>query len=228
MPAFANALSLLDTWDVLAFLEQDMPRVVDFYSGAGRVLAKIYTLDNDASERLKKDMGGTAVPTELATLQVITVFNGDREPGRDPVVEPQDPVTLDSLKPKDKLGHLVFEPVQLASDAKPVSTGIAIDAKGKIVKVLSASGDPAEDDARNKLLVAYVGQGQKSGVHAPLKGGAAPKPAKGKAKGKAEAAPSGTPGTWVSMDAAYLRALEAITMYDKEEHDRTWADAPSK
>jgi mono/diheme cytochrome c family protein len=225
MPAFGRVLSPLDAWDLVAYLRQGAPRVLEFFPAAGRELAKNYTLDSFALERLQKALG-TAVPPELGTLQVVTVFNGDREPGHAPVVEPQDPVTLDTLKPKDKLGYLVFVPVQLPGDEQPLPVGLATDPKGKILKALSVTGTAA-DAARDRRLAADVGQGQKGGAHTPFKAPPPPKPAKPAKGQKAKPAP-GAPGPLYTMDAAYQRAMEAVTMYDKEERDRTWADAPSK
>jgi hypothetical protein len=156
---------------------------------------------------------------------VITVFNGERELSRDPVLEPDDPVTLDSLKPKEKLGYVVFVPVQLPGEAAPRPVGIGFEVNGKIASIASATGT-AEDAARDSELQVYVGQGAKAGVHKPFKG-PTPKPVK-LAKGQKAPPPAAPPAAIDTMDVQFQRAIEAITMYDKAERDRTWADAPSK
>jgi hypothetical protein len=224
MPAFGSTLTSLDAWDLVAYLRRDAPRVVDFFPSAGRVLAKSYTLDVFALERLQKALG-TAVTPDLTTLQVVTVFNGDREPGVAPVIEAQDPVTLDTLKPKDKLGYLVFVSVQLPGDEAALPIALATDPKGHILKASSMAG-AAVDAARNTLLAGLVGQGQKGGVQTPLKV-AVVKPAKLPKGQKPKPAPAAA-GPLLTLDAGFARAMEAVTMYDKEERDRTWADAPSK
>lgn len=215
MPAFGDALSELERWDLIAFIRAGSHGVTDFFPSAGRYLVKDYALDQYALERLQKALGTAVAPPER-TIEVATVFNGDRAPGQPPIVEPQDPVTLDSLKPKDRLGYIAFVSAQLPGDAKPEPIAIATDREGKIVKALSLNG--RDDAARDKLLAAYVGQGKK-GPHLPLQG---PREKSKKQKPLPEGA------TLTGFDAAYARAMEAITMYDKDERDRTWADAPSR
>jgi mono/diheme cytochrome c family protein len=220
MPAFGKALTELELWDLIAFMRQGSYGVADFFPAGARYLVKPYTLDSYAQERLTKSLGA-AVPASDATIEVVTVFNGERAAGAAPVLEPQDPVTLDSLKPKERIGYVAFVNAQLTGDTKPGPVAIATDRDGKIVKAVSLLGT-ADDARRDKLLAGYVGQGKK-GPHLPLEAAPDPKSRKPKKPAKAPAADAKLTG----FDAAYAVAMEGITMYDKEERDRTWADQPS-
>jgi mono/diheme cytochrome c family protein len=211
MPAFGDALGELELWDLVAFVRHGSYRVTDFFPNAGRYLIKRYTLDTYARQRLSQTFGSP--PTaDQANIEVATVFNGDRAPGTPATLEADDPVTLDSLKPRDRIGYVVFVNAQLPLDSKPLPVAIATDRDGKIVKVVSTAG--LDDAARDAYLQGYVGQGHK-GAHAPL---IAPKLARGKKARPSENA------KLLGFDAAYARAMEAATQYDKEERDRTWAD----
>ncbi|MBS2031054.1 MAG: cytochrome c [Deltaproteobacteria bacterium] len=217
MPAFGKELSELELWDVIAFLRQGSYDVLDFFPNGGRYLVKSYTLDPYAQERLTK--AGVSASGPAANIEVVTVFNGDRQPGAPATLEPQDPVTLDSLKPKDRIGYVAFVSGELPGDSKPLPIAIAMDREGKITKAVSLAG--TDDARRDKLMASFVGQGKK-GPHVPLE---APKAEKKSKKPAKAAAP--TDAKLSGFDAAYALAMEAVTMYDKEERDRTWADAPS-
>lgn len=215
MPAFGKALTELELWDLIAFLRQGQPGVLDFFPQAGRYLIKPYPLDSFAKERLAQV--GVAVGKDEA-LTVVTAFSGERQPGAPPTLEPQDPVTLDSLKPKERLGYVVFVDAELPGEKGAVPLALAMDREGKLVRVLALGASP--NPAREKLLAAYVGQGKK-GPHLPLE-------AKGSKAAKHPKAATAEAVKLSGFDAAYARAMEAVTMYDKEERDRTWADAPAK
>ena len=213
MPAFGKALTELELWDLIAFVRSGEPSVLDFFPQGARYLVKPYPLDTFAQERLAKV--GVVAPKGEA-LPVVTVFSGDRAPGTPAKLEPPDPVTLDSLKPRERIGYVVFLSAELSGEKGPTALALAMDRDGKLVKVL-ALGAPSP--SRDKLLAGYVGQGKK-GPHLPLDSRTA-KPTK---KSKAPAEEPHLAG----FDAAYARAMEAVTMYDKDERDRTWADAPTK
>ena len=66
----------------------------------------------------------------------------------------------------------------------------------------------------------------KAGAHKPFKGPVAR--AVKAVKGQKPPPPAAPPAAIDTMDVQFQRAIEAITMYDKAERDRTWADAPSK
>jgi len=212
MPAFGDELGELELWDLVAFLRHGSYEVADFFPEAGRYLVKSYTLDTYAQQRLTRAFGAPASPDQ-ASMEVVTVFKGGNAQGAPPVLKSQDPITLDSLKPHDRIGYIVFVDAQLPLDEKPLPVAIATDRDGKVVKALSTAG--VDDAARDAYLQGYVGQGHK-GQHPPL---IAPKLAKGK-----KAKPS-KDAKLLGFDAAYARAMEAVTMYDKEERDRTWADS---
>ena len=212
MPDFGDELGELELWDLVAFLRQGSYSVADFFPNAGRYLVKRYTLDAYAKQRLTQTFG-TPPTAQQSSMEVVTAFSGGNAPGAPPQLEPQDPVTLDSLKPHDRIGYVVFVDAQLPIDEKPLPVAIATDRDGKILEAVSTAG--VDDTARDAYLKGYVGQGHK-GAHPPL---IAPKLPRGK-----KVRPSAD-GKLLGFDAAYARAMEAVTMYDKEERDRTWADS---
>ena len=212
MPAFGSELSALEVWDLVAYLRQGALPVTDFFPGGARYLVKRYTVDAYGQKRLDAVLASPVTPAQAA-VEVVTVFNGTLGIDGEALLEPQDPVTLDSLKPKDRLGYIAFVNAKLPGDAAPLLVAIAADRTGKIVKAVSLAG--VGDAKRDKLLAAYVGQGKK-GPHVALEG------AKGNRRRHAKS--KAAEGKLSGFDAAYATAMEGITMYDKEERDRTWAD----
>jgi mono/diheme cytochrome c family protein len=205
MPAFP-LLSNLDIWDIIAYLRNGQLNVADFFPDARFFTSKKYAFDANAQARLEKEFGHPLAAQDKE-MTVVAVFGQGTGSGG-PEALPADPINLDRLLPKEKVGYLVF--AELPSGNKPVTTGIAIARDGKILKIgsLGAAGS-------NKLVEGYpgfIGQGMKGQVEL-LKPAAAPK-SKGKAVNTGDRA----------LQEAYARAIEAIGLWDREERERHWAD----
>jgi len=202
MPAFPT-ISDLDRWDLVAFLRQNELKVADFFPHARYFTAKAYPLDKNAIERLTTLFGRPLTPQETR-MTVVTAYG--KRPANDtagPELVPQDPVSLDKLNPKEKIGYLVFVDLPAQGGAM-TSYGVAIANDGSVTHVDSEAGitKPAVD----AVYQGFVGQGQK-GQPGSLK------PGKGS-----------TPPTAQAFKNAYARILESIGLFDKEERDRHWAD----
>ena len=190
-------LSLLEIWDVIAYINTKHLALYDFFPDAGRYLSGEYTIDKYGLKRIKKAIGKKL---SEKTAQVFTFFDMPNEQGNLTYV-PSEPLLLDELKKKYKAGYLVFLP--FVSNGYDGQIGIAMDASGKITKL--AVFDTDKKTAKlNRKLTQFEGQGKK-GQKKPFKSRKDKKLAKAVFEG-------------------YLRAMETATMYDRDENERTWAD----
>lgn len=194
---FGKKLSALQLWDIIAHVNGMSMRLHDFFPEAGRYLAGEYTIDKHGLKRIKK---ATRIKIKDKTAQVFTFFDMPDEAGQMRYVPPE-PLSLDELKKKYKSGYLVFLPFETPSYSGEI--GIAMDAQGMITK-LAVHENGKKDKSINAKLEKFVGQGKK-GQRKPFKVRGAKKLAK-------------------PVFEAFMRAMETATMYDRDEHERTWAD----
>ncbi len=197
---FGNKLKFLEIWDVVAHVRSLHMTIAEFFPASSRYVSKEYTIDANGLERIEKAANLKLKDKKAA---VFTFFDFPGEEGNLAYV-PQDPIKLDQLKKDKKSGYLVFLP--FAAQGFDGEIGVGMDAVGRITRLaVHAKGTNAE--LLNKSLSRFEGLGKK-GQKDPFKvgGGAA-------------------------MDdlakvvfPAYLRAMETVTMYDREEKERTWAD----
>ena len=202
MPAFPG-FPQLDRWDIVAFLRQGEPRVTDYFPDAALFTAKSYKLDEYARDRAKAALGRPLSEGE-STLTVVT-FYGHGNGGAGPKWVDQDPVSLDALSPKDKAGYLVFVELPREDGRGSAAYGLALDRDGKLMKIASGAG--LARPALDREYQSFVGLGHK-GQDALVK-----------PRGKRVA-----PKVQAAFDRAFIRVLEAVTMADKDERDRHWAD----
>ncbi len=197
---FGDKLTYLETWDVMAHVRSMHMELADFFGDTSRYIAKPYTIDKHGLKRIKKAAGEAP---EDKTANVFTFFTFEGEEGNLRYV-PQDPILLDQLKKKKKSGYLVFLPFETKDWSGEV--GVAMDKKGVITR-LAAHPTAEKADLMNKTFSRFEGQGKK-GQKKPFKVGGGRTVAK------------------LSKDVfkLYLRAMETVTMYDREEMERTWAD----
>ncbi|MHB8419722.1 MAG: c-type cytochrome [Myxococcales bacterium] len=195
MPSFPRFPGL-DLWDVLAFLRQGEIAITDFFPSAALFTAKAYTLDENAKGRAEQAIGRPLTAAE-STLAVLA-FYGQGSGG--PQRVGQDPVSLDKLKPREKDGYLVFLDLPRGDGKGSASYGVALAKDGHILRI-------ATKDGPDRGYQPFLGLGHK-GQDVLLK-----------PKGKRI-----PPKVEADFDQAFVRALEAVTMFDKEERDRHWAD----
>ena len=195
--SFGKKLSQLETWDVIATINQKYMALGDFFPDASRYLSGEYTIDKYGLKRIYK---ATGKKLKDKTGQVFTFFDMPDEVGTLTYVPPE-PILLDELKKKYKSGYLVFLPFE--AEGFEGEIGIAMDAGGVITRV--AVMDQGKKTAKlNKKLSTFVGKGKK-GQKEPFKSKKHKKLAK-------------------KVFSTYLRAMETATMYDRDENERTWAD----
>jgi hypothetical protein len=201
--AFSKELKYLDIWDVVAYVRTLHMTLDGFFPQAGRYVSKEYTIDKFGLDRIK-EAAGVSLQGNDQKAAVFTFFDFDGEAGNLTYV-PQDPIRLDHLKKKLKSGYLVFLPFEDGSGFKG-ELGIAMDPKGVITKL--AVHDAAKGaELLNKSLSRFSGMGQKGQKEKFKIGGGKP---------MEQLADKVFP--------TYLRAMETVTMYDREEKERTWAD----
>jgi hypothetical protein len=201
--AFGKELPYLDVWDVIAYVRTLHMTIDEFFPQAGRYVSKEYTIDKFGLERIKEATGHMLQGNDQKGA-VFTFFDFDGEAGNLTYV-PQDPIRLDHLKKKFKSGYLVFLPFDDGSGFKG-EIGIAMDPKGVITKV-AVHDELKGADLLNKSLSRFSGMGQKGQKEKFKVGGGKPM------ENLAE-----------KVFPTYLRAMETVTMYDREEKERTWAD----
>ncbi|MBI2377952.1 MAG: c-type cytochrome [Deltaproteobacteria bacterium] len=201
--ALESKLGFLDVWDVIAHIRSQHMNMSDFFPKAGRYIAKDYTIDANGIDRLTKLLGAKPDYAEKS-ISVFTFFNFDGEEGNLRFI-PQDPIELDQLKKTNKAGYLVFGP--LKAEGFDGELGIAMDVTGKITRALVHPSAPGAD-LLNKSLSRFEGMG-KFNLAEPFK----------VAGGGSVASLSD------AMYKAYQRAMEAATMYVRDERERTWADS---
>ena len=145
----------------------------------------------------------TPIFQEYGVEELFTFFDFDGEEGNLSYV-PQDPILLDQLKKDKKSGYLVFLPFKTKGFEGEI--GVAMD-KGGAITSIAVHKKAKGADLLNKSLSRFKGLGKK-GQSQPFKIGG------GKQMAKLAKA----------VFPVYLRAMETVTMYDREENERTWAD----
>ncbi|MEM1022523.1 MAG: hypothetical protein AAGD10_07680 [Myxococcota bacterium] len=193
-------VDFLSAWDMVAFVRTRHLGLADFFPEAARYLLKEYTIDNFGEDRLKENLG--RLPSDR-THPVYTMYDFEGEKGRLAFV-PQDPLLIDELERDKKLGYLVF--LSMETPHGRAEVGIAVDAKG-VVRSAQVHRTEKEAEKVNAALAVFEGQGRLGGP------------------GKFEA-PRRSPAT-AYVDAfreAYLLAMESVTMFVREERDRTWSN----
>lgn len=197
----ASKLSYLEMWDMVAFMRTLHMNLSDFFPEAARYIAKVYTIDEHGLKRIAE--AAKPLREEQHSAAVFTFFDFDEEKGNLTFV-PQDPIKLDQLKKDKKTGYLVFLPMKYQDFQGEV--GIAMDAQG-VVKKMFVHPDAKGAELLNTSLARFEGMGR-LGQSEPFKvsGG----------KQMAELSDAIFP--------VYLRAMESVTMYIRDERERTWAD----
>ncbi len=201
--AFGNKLHDLDIWDVVAYVRTLHMTLDEFFPKAARYISKEYEIDKFGLERIK-DASGLSLQGSDKKSAVFTFFDFDGEEGNLAYV-PQDPIKLDQLDKKKKSGYVVFLPFEDGGGFKG-EIGVAMDAKGAITR-LAVHENLKGAELLNKSLSRFEGMGQKGQKEKFKIGGG--KPMEHLAD---------------KVFPTYLRAMESVTMYDREERERTWAD----
>jgi hypothetical protein len=197
----ADGLSYLDKWDMVAFMRTLHMNLSDFFPEASRYVAKTYTIDEYGLGRIAK--AAEPLPEDEQSAAVFTFFDIEGEAGNLTYV-PQDPIKLDQLEKDQKAGYLVFLPME--HDGFEGEVGIAMDPRGVIEKMM-VHPDAEKAELLNTHLARFEGRGRKGQTQPfEVSGGRA---VKRLAK---------------VVFPLYLRAMETVTMYDREENERTWAD----
>jgi len=199
MPGF-SFLNTLDAGDLVAWLRAGLPSLQEVFPDSAAFTSKRYTLSGPALTRAESLAGGelTADERELA---VFVVYGGDRPPLGARMV-PQDPVSLDSLAPKQRKGFVVFGELKDAhGEPQPVAMGLANDFS--VLKLVPAPGLDL-----SKVAPAVVGKGGRE-------------PSKRKAFVSRAA-----PAQAAALTRLYARVVEAAAIAAKEESDRHLFDQP--
>jgi mono/diheme cytochrome c family protein len=234
MPAHGDELGLLDVWDTVALLRQGQLTVDDFFPDAIRYAVKRYAIDDDGAKRVEKVLGGALASDERA-VYVAGVYGKGRPPESQVIYVPQEPITLDTLKTKEKVGYVALfaipagDIVPSAPKAAPAKKGkaasapiadpfawkwetvpvaIAMDRDG-VIKAIAVGGDAADRARAASALSSFAGQGGKRNEKRP---------------DYKQLKIKGSDTLAKLVNRLYYRSLEGAIMYDKEEQERNWAE----
>jgi mono/diheme cytochrome c family protein len=197
MPAFGSGLNELDIWDLIAYMRTLHVRIDAFIPGGAYFITKSYRVFGP--DRIAKAVGEPLKPEE-EELRVYTVFRFPRHEGYAEFV-PYEPGKLDKLKKNLKLGYLAF--VKVKGPRGPVELGMAMEPSAKLIRVVPSDLSAGQDVQR--LFQKFEGQG-KRGKYELWKVAGVP------------------PDIQKDVYKQYLRFLESVFTYEREEKDRTWMD----
>lgn len=201
--SFDDKLKFLELWDVVAYVRTLHMTLDEFFPQSARYISKGYEIDKYGLDRIK-DATGKMLTGSDKKAAVFTFFDFEGEEGNLTYV-PQDPIKLDQLDKKKKAGYLVFLPFQ-DGNGFDGELGVAMDPKGVVTRV-AVHGRAKGADLLNKSLSRFEGMGKKGQKEKFKIGGG---------KSMQDLADRLFP--------IYMRAMETVTMYDREERERTWAD----
>lgn len=198
-----DELQFLDRWDVVAYVRTLHMTLADYFPTSGRYLSKVYTIDKYGLQRVE-EATGKPLKGQDQSAAVFTFFDFEGEEGNLTYVSGEDHIRIDQLKKDKKAGYLVFLPMKHGEFDGLI--GIAMDRAGVITR-LAVHKSKKDAALLNKQLSRFEGMGKKGQkTMFKVSGG---KPMRKLAK---------------SVFPAYMRAMETVTMYDREERERTWAD----
>jgi mono/diheme cytochrome c family protein len=197
MPAFGQGLNDLDVWDLIAYMRTLHTRIDAFIPGGAYFITKVYRVMS--AERIAKAVGEALKPEE-EELKIFTVF---KFPGHSGYAEfvPYEPGKVEKLKKNLKLGYIAFVKVQGPDGL--VEVGMAMDPASKILKLMPTDVSSGRESI--KTFAKFEGQGKRGKYELWKVQGVTPELSK-------------------AVYKQFLRMLEAVFMYEKEEKDRTWMD----
>lgn len=202
-PAF-RFLGLLDAADLVAFLRHGLPTIADVFPDAAAYTAKSYTLVGPALTRAES-LAGVELARAERDLMVFMVYRGEQAP-LGPKLVPQNPVQLDALSPRKRLGFVVYGALVPPKGGEPVAVALGLANDFSVQKLIS--GGPALD--LSKVAPGVVGKGgREPGKRKPFVSKAAP-------------------GQAAALTRLYARAVELAAVAGKEEADRHLFDVPEK
>lgn len=212
MPAFADEIDKLSTWDLVAFLRTLHLPLAAFFPRVDQYLVKSYTIgqvgDRDfkegQKERLKKVLKKMPAGKDL-TQTVFTLFRANRRRSSPELVS-QEPRELAKLNKGNKIGYVLFMTLE-GPRGREVPVGLGLDTDYEITKLVATVDDPGVAGEYNSRLEKYVGMGKRGRL----------------------------PDFDISNDKVgrifdravtrvYMLAVEAANAYELEERERSWAD----
>lgn len=211
MPAFAGTLSVLDAWDLVAYLRTLHIPLRRFFPRVDEYVVKRYTIGSRGPkefrqgqmERLQQNVG--RVKQDELSHVVFTLFRADR-PAAIPRLVPQEPRQLAELKKGNKIGYVFFMTLK-DPRGRRIPLGLALDKNFTITALIPACLDVGLAQQLGKRLERYVGLGKRGD----------------------------RPNFKISRDKVgrqldrevtrlYALAVEAANVYENEESERSWAD----
>lgn len=193
----------LDLYDVVAFLRSRNNNIRDLSGEATHVFLGKGVLDEYAIERLQ-DQAKVKVGKADKKRRVFALFKlGEKDKWRDiKIVRKKNTKVRDKLKPKKKVGYVVFMPLEGLRDGG-YEAAIAVDTDIHITGVSIRGPDGTFPRDLNKAAKRLIGRGER-GKYKRIKPSGAGKAVRELSK---------------PFSAAFLKGMESIYMYEADERD---------
>ena len=154
MPAFGKrkssgfTLNILDIWDTVSYIQTMYLKIIRFFPDAKNFTGKIYSLNDSFLKRVEKALKRSLTDKEK-DIKVFAVYGGEKNTWL-PEFIPQDPIRLDELNRKDKIGYLTFANIKFKK--KNMQIAIAIDENCKIKQILTVDNSKSFKKAMKRYL----------------------------------------------------------------------------
>lgn len=201
--------NILDLYDVLAFLQTRNTNITDLIPEADHVLIAEPELDEHAVERLR-ERGGITPGKDDEKRRIFAFYKlgeGGTKQGLRRVFM-KDFKARDALKPKKKVGYVVFLRLKGLRDGKH-EAAIAVSPDIVIRDVVIRAPDGSLPADLNRAAKRFIGQGAR-GKYDPLRPGGAGKAVLELAK---------------PLSEAFLLGMESVYMFEVEEREYFAFDA---
>ncbi len=210
-PTGTSGFGELELNDVIAYVRTLHPKVGQFFPEAKWFLASRYEIDSNGSGRMAKAFKRAVAPDELKNT-VFTVFRAMElaENLGAPRLVDQEPQKLARLKKKDRIGYLVFMKLTMQGFGS-VPVAVSLDNNGTLLDV-TALDAPTEDAKKlSAIFKLFQGKGKRGGQYA-------------KTREMFEVKDKAAKPYADAVFQAWVRALEASYMFERDERDRTLLD----
>jgi hypothetical protein len=193
----ARGLSELEQTNLLSYLHTLYVPIREFFPKAQSFTYSSFTINNYGLKRLRKS-AKLKLDEKEATGQVFIVFGGTTKASTPNLIDYDDRIAREKLKPSDKLGYLIF--FKMGKKSTEVGMALKKEPNYKIANLRSTS----LNKTLNRNLRSFIGKGRFNDPGS-IRGGSS--------SVRAELVPM------------YLKAAELATMYYSDEREFTAFDS---
>ncbi len=200
--ADAKPLTPIQHGDLVAYLHSLHWTMTDLFPEARAYIAKEFKINEHGRERLETTLKTKFDDQELSGV-VFVAYKMENAGESLRFIRYDDRVGRDQLKRKNKLGYLVFLSIPKEPKATELALAITKEPDYKIAAIIARDAAGRQDDALNKQLKSFIGEGHFN---------------------DAKSLKKGAPALQAKLLPVYLKAAELATMYYGDERDFTAFD----